>query len=844
MEKSKQFCEFAKRFLVLLFLLIGGFMYGQTPDEIGIDNDTLHLKLDLTRGGAIFYISESGTTRNIVNIHDEGRYIQQSYYAGKPINRQAEGQSPSWSPWAWNPIQVGDAYNNRAEILDYSENGNTLYVKCIPMLWDMNNMPAEAEMEQWTTLNGNVLKVRNKLTCLRTDDIYEEYILNHQELPAVYPISALENLYGYFGSTPFTGGAIDNPVTEHLEDGFWGFYSDDMVTENWMAYVDDNQWGIAVYNPLCTNFLAGMAGEPGGEEFDGSTSYISPVKKEILNKNSVYEYEYYLVVGTLDKIRSDIYDIKGVQKYSWDFTYNLENWDLSPAGGTVINSDGNLKFTVQGDDPHVYNNVSPWLVGDAKYLWLSVKNETIGVAGEMYLFPHDLDSIAVSFTQIPNDTEYRDIMVDMTGIDVWTEDLVVDSFRLDPINTGETGDIYFGFIRFENSLIDVSSEGNVQEIVGLNNSLQLYAKLLPLMEVIDVEWSVDKTSFATIDEVGMLTAVSEGVVIVTATAKDGSGIMASIQITIIDDSQQNSWEFDEDLEGWDVNPHSGVVEYFNGSLKFTVTGDDPYVSNNVAPWTVGDLNYLWLSVKNETAGNAGALYIFPQSGAFDLVSIPLTPNDNEFRNIFIDMTQSDIWRSGLSVGSLRLDPINSGDPGDVYLDFMRFMENLVTVSAEGDATEIIGAGNSLQMYAEVIAPGVANEVDWAVGNERIATIDQTGLLTSILNGVVLVTATAKDNPGVGGTIKITIVDDNTSVQNIDSQRLFLHPNPVSNILNISNTSEISRVTFFNFTGQIVKEVSNTSSDMSISIESLAPGLYFIRARYTKGDTTLLRFIKK
>ncbi len=274
-----------------------------------IDNDTLCLKLDLTRGGAISYLSLSGSNRSIVNIADEGRYIQQSYYAGKSLNRKTEGQSPSWSPWSWNPIQVGDSHRNRAKILDFQKNGNTLYVKCIPMLWDMNNMYAEAEIEQWTTLSGNVLTVKNKLTCHRTDNIYEEGILNDQELPAVYPVSALDNLFSYFGNVPFTNAALSNPVTEHLENGFWGRYLNNIVTENWMAYVDDNKWGIGVYNPICTNFLAGMAGQPGGEATSGSTSYIAPVKKEILNKNSVYEYEYYLIVGTLDEIRSKIYRI-------------------------------------------------------------------------------------------------------------------------------------------------------------------------------------------------------------------------------------------------------------------------------------------------------------------------------------------------------------------------------------------------------------------------------------------------------------------------------------------------------------------------------------------------------
>ena len=125
---------------------------------MGLDNGMLELKLDLTRGGAICFISESGKERNIVNVHDEGRYIQQSYYAGKSINRIKDGQNPSWSHWSWNPIQVGDSFKNRAEIVACEKTEKTLYVKCIPMLWDMNNEPEEATIEQWSTLCGMSLK--------------------------------------------------------------------------------------------------------------------------------------------------------------------------------------------------------------------------------------------------------------------------------------------------------------------------------------------------------------------------------------------------------------------------------------------------------------------------------------------------------------------------------------------------------------------------------------------------------------------------------------------------------------------------------------------------------------
>jgi len=261
---------------------------------IGIDNGTIHLRFDLSRGGAIAYISKSGVDRNIVNVYDEGRYIQQAYYAGKDTTTQ----STVWKSWAWNPIQAGDTYGNRAQMLDYSLSGDTLlYTKCIPKLWVMNNKPAEAIMEQTTVLKNNVIKVTNKITCKRTDTIYGEGIPRNQEQPAVYLISALKNLYLCSNDTLRKQTVSKSPDP-------WGEYYNNL--KNWMAFVDDNQWGLGVYNPNCTTFGAGLSGQFGCEAHDASTCYIAPIKQEAFNKNTVYEYTYYLVIGDLNKIRSDI----------------------------------------------------------------------------------------------------------------------------------------------------------------------------------------------------------------------------------------------------------------------------------------------------------------------------------------------------------------------------------------------------------------------------------------------------------------------------------------------------------------------------------------------------------
>lgn len=285
--------------------------------NVSIEGSVLTVKQDLTRGGAISYIAKSAAGENIVNIADEGRYIQQSYYAGQRVDRRSEGQGYVWSPWNWNPIQVGDYRRNRAQILEATIQGNTTYVKCVPMQWDMNNHPAEAIMEQWTTLEGNTIHVRNKITCQRTDDIYGEGVECDQEIPAVYPISKLKNLYTYNGEAPFTGDALSQLKVVELTmnqdgGGTWGRYND--ISEQWMAFVNDDNWGIGVYSPTATMFLAGRSdSNTNGTATSGSTSYISPVRREALMKNSVMEYEYYLVIDQLDNIRSRIYEIKSAK---------------------------------------------------------------------------------------------------------------------------------------------------------------------------------------------------------------------------------------------------------------------------------------------------------------------------------------------------------------------------------------------------------------------------------------------------------------------------------------------------------------------------------------------------
>jgi len=83
--------------------------------------------------------------------------------------------------------------------------------------------------------------------------------------------------------------------------------------------------------------------------------------------------------------------------------------------------------------------------------------------------------------------------------------------------------------------ITVSSVGGVTEVLT-GDTLQFSVNVLPSEATNkDIMWNVvDQTGSATINQVGLLTALIPGIVSITATAKDGTGETSSMQITIRD----------------------------------------------------------------------------------------------------------------------------------------------------------------------------------------------------------------------------------------------------------------------------------------------------------------------
>ena len=80
------------------------------PDDLSVENDRFKVGVRLSWGGAMTYFEDKNDgipdLGNLVNIHDTGRLIQQSFY-GTYTNDEYVSGNYSDSKWPYNPVQGG-----------------------------------------------------------------------------------------------------------------------------------------------------------------------------------------------------------------------------------------------------------------------------------------------------------------------------------------------------------------------------------------------------------------------------------------------------------------------------------------------------------------------------------------------------------------------------------------------------------------------------------------------------------------------------------------------------------------------------------------------------------------
>ena len=286
------------------------------------------MEVDLALGGAVTFISSKDHPGNIINSADLGRQIQMSHYSGPwPFEVGDKKPHKAWAGLGWNPIQTGDCYMNPSKVVEVRNDGQELYLKCIPMQWPLNNVPGDCTFETWTTLEGPIIHMRYRCTNQRSD--HTQYRPCPQELPAVYTISKLWRLMSYTGDKPFTQDKITHVTNDWRKPWPWTRF---VATERWAALVNDDNWGLGVFKDDGGEFHGGIHGDGRSDDpKHGSTAYVAPIHMENLDHNIVYEHRTEFVVGQLGDIRKRCNDLATKTPPAWQFVKDRQHWTMRSA---------------------------------------------------------------------------------------------------------------------------------------------------------------------------------------------------------------------------------------------------------------------------------------------------------------------------------------------------------------------------------------------------------------------------------------------------------------------------------------------------------------------------------
>lgn len=309
------------------------------------------------------------TSVNLINTHDRGRYLQQSYY-GTNEDPFVMGDY-NGDPWRYNPVQGGNILGEASKVVDYriTEDGG-IYIKTRPLDWgkwsdaageaynaaqtddlldkeliyeDSYNTPSY--MEAWYSFENKDL--------IRTDCRFVDYsgypsALTDQELPAFYPIEPLNTLLYAKSNDEATAQpwTEDTTLTRESDLEFWGinyehlleegtYDNDRYCVENWAAFMsdeDENSFGIGLYSPGVTDFTVGqfpskydpdvvtesnklqtndahrhaVTSTPTSED---PTTYIAPVDKRLFESYSPTTYSFYVSTGNTQTISESFEEV-------------------------------------------------------------------------------------------------------------------------------------------------------------------------------------------------------------------------------------------------------------------------------------------------------------------------------------------------------------------------------------------------------------------------------------------------------------------------------------------------------------------------------------------------------
>ena len=244
----------------------------------------------------------------------------------------------------------------------------------------------------------------------------------------------------------------------------------------------------------------------------------------------------------------------------------------------------------------------------------------------------------------------------------------------------------------------------------------------------DITWSSSDDSVATVDQNGVVTGVSEGTAIITATNDNGSG---TVTVIVTDDTIYPTSII--------VTPHTSTGNTGDTvSLTAVVTPSD---ADTTVTWTTSDSTIATVDQNGNVtliSGGTATITATTSNGLSDSATITIT-DSNDNANSNDDDNNSD--------NSDNNDNDNDDDSNNNSTD---------SVTSVTPSASVIYVGSSVALTANA-------DVTWSSSDPTIAYVDQNGNVIGLSVGTVIITATADD--GSTATATITVIDGNLNNTN-------------------------------------------------------------------------------
>ncbi len=450
------------------------------PKTYYLESDRYKLGIDLGWGGTVSYLEDKTCTvpdlTNLVNRHDTGRLIQQSFYGVQENDEYKPGVSFD-SKWVYNPVQGGDQYNNPSRLIDVVITENSLYIKSQAQDWSLDGQLTPSYYENTYTLDGDCVKVDNRFT----DYSGWEHPFAGQELPAFYTVSYLDTFVWYNGEDSWTGDTLSSK--NNLP--FWGDHAGECTfvlreknTETWCAWINGgDDYGLGVYVPNIDQHKAGRYLFDGSKsDMAESTGYVAPVNILKLVSFDPIEYSYLLTAGNIATIRETFTARKDFTDNA-DLRVNYQSSRLPSVDGDITKLDftegKNLALltnpvdtTVEFDQTAGAVKLTAGTIGDVS-VTIPYGSSPTPLAAESYktlkieyMIPTDAsmssyqsdlfictgnikapDGNARIRVDLVKDGEYHVLEVKLAGNPYWTGD--INMIRFDYFDFSSAGDVMY-----------------------------------------------------------------------------------------------------------------------------------------------------------------------------------------------------------------------------------------------------------------------------------------------------------------------------------------------------------------------------------------------------------------